>query len=159
MKSFGAFLRKVLLLDMLQGLAVTLRLYFSRKVTISYPEKVKPPAPRFRGLLRLFRDDQDQPLCIACKLCQQICPTNCFDIEGRREEGARLLRPVKYDWKLARCTFCGLCVEVCPTKAVRFSPEFRMTAVSKASLLFHLPDMYLRGDALQEFLCGGCHKR
>ncbi len=159
MRSLRAFLRKVFLLDILQGLAVTLRLYFSRKATVSYPEKVKAPAPRFRGIPRLHRDDEGRPLCIACKLCQHACPTNCFDIEGRREPGAKTLSPVKYDWKLDRCTFCGLCVEICPTAAIRFSLEFRMTAVRRDSLFFHLPDMYLEGDPLQEFLCEGCRSK
>jgi NADH-quinone oxidoreductase subunit I len=158
MRSLRAFLRKVLLLDMLQGLAVTLRLYFSRKVTIAYPEKVKTPATLFRGLLRLHRDDQGQPLCIACKLCQNKCPTNCFDIEGQREGGTKPLRPVKYDWTLVRCTFCGLCVEVCPTDAIRFSETFRMSSLGKDKLLFHHDDMYLRGEELQDYLCAECLK-
>ena len=143
---------------MLRGLAVTLRLYFSPKATIEYPEKIKEPAPRFRGLPRLYRDENGQPLCIACKLCQRACGTNCFDIEGRREEGARLMRPVKFDWKLDRCSFCGFCVEVCPTNAIRFSHEFRLTGVHTDGLLFHLGDMYLTGDDLQEHLCGGCRR-
>jgi NADH-quinone oxidoreductase subunit I len=150
------FLAKVLLVDMVRGLAVTLRRYFSRKVTIPYPEKVKAPAERFRGLLRLYRDAEGEPLCIACKACQRICPTNCFSIDGERPEGAKRMRPTRFDWKLDRCSFCGLCVEVCPTAAIRFSHEFRMTTVDKAPLLFRLPDMYIEGPDLQDRLCGGC---
>jgi len=155
-KRVQQFLQKVFLLDILQGLLVTLKYYFSRKVTIPYPEKVKPPAARFRGILRLYRDGEGVPLCIACKACQRICPTNCFDIEGARPEGSKVLRPAKYDWKLHRCSFCGLCVEVCPTDAIRFSREFRMSLVGKEHLLFRLPDMYREGEDLQKFLCGGC---
>jgi NADH-quinone oxidoreductase subunit I len=146
------------LVDILRGLAVTLRLYFSRKVTVEYPEKVKAPAPRFRGLPRLYRDESGEPLCIACKLCQKACGTNCFDIEGIREAGAKFMRPEKFDWKLDRCSFCGFCVEVCPTHAIRFSHEFRLTGVRKAGLLFHRDEMYLLGDDLQEYLCGGCRR-
>ncbi len=151
-----AFLQKVFLFDILQGLFVTLKFYFSRKVTIPYPERVQPPTARFRGILRLYRDEQGEPLCIACKACQRVCPLDCFDIEGARPEGSKVLRPTRYDWKLDRCTFCGLCTEVCPTDAIRFSREFRMSLVGKDHLLFHLPDMYIEGDELQRFLCGGC---
>ncbi len=156
LKRTQAFLQKIFLLDILQGLLVTLQHYFSRKVTVPYPEKVLAPAARFRGILRLFRDEKGEPLCIACKACQRACPTKCFEIEGARPEGSRLLRPTRYDWKLSRCTFCGLCVEVCPTAAIRFSREFRMSLVGKDHLLFRLPDMYLEGEDLQQFLCGGC---
>ncbi len=158
MSRLRRFLKSFFLVDIFRGLLVTLRVYFSRKVTVQYPEKVKAPAPRFRGLPRLYRDDSGEPLCIACKACQRACGTNCFDIEGRKEDGAKFMRPVKFDWKLDRCSFCGFCVEVCPTNAIRFSPEFRLTGVHKGGLLFHRDDMYLMGDDLQSYLCGGCRR-
>ena len=154
MSKLKALLRKLFLWDILQGLWVTLRYYFSPKVTIEYPEEVQPVPARFKGTLRLYRDEQGEPLCIACKLCQNICPTDCFDIAGERPPGARRMRPTKYDWKLGRCTFCGLCVEVCPTDAIRFSLEFRMSSVEKDRLFFRLPEMYLQGEELQEKFCG-----
>jgi NADH-quinone oxidoreductase subunit I len=155
-KAIGRFLKKFFLLDMLLGLSVTLRRYFGRKVTIQYPEQVKTPGARFRGLLRLYRNAEGQPLCIACKACQRICPTGCFDIEGRRAEGAKTMAPTKFDWKLETCTFCGLCVEVCPTNAIRFSKEFRLSVVDKDGLRFDLPSMYEEGPDVQKHLCGGC---
>jgi len=152
------FLKMAFLVDIFQGLGVTLRLYFSRKVTVQYPEQVQEPSPRFRGILRLHRDEQGEPLCVACKACQRACGTHCFDIEGQKEEGAKVMRPTKFDWALERCSFCGFCVEVCPTGAIRFSREFRMTGTDKDGLVFHLPDMYLVGQALQDHLCAGCRR-
>jgi NADH-quinone oxidoreductase chain I len=158
MKSPRAFLRRILLPDIGRGLLITLRYYFGRKATIPYPERVKPPAERFRGLLRLYHDGAGEPLCVACKACQRICPTGCFDIEGLRPEGAKRMHPVRFDWKLDRCSFCGLCVEVCPTAAIRFSHEFELAAVARDRLLFHMPEMYVQGRDLQDRLCGGCRR-
>ena len=146
----AAFLKKVFLVDIIQGMLVTLKMTFSPKVTIQFPEKVKEPRARFRGIIRLYRDDAGEPLCIACKLCQKTCPENCFDIEGQKSEGAKM-RPVKFEWKLQRCTFCGLCVEVCPTSAIRFSREFRLSTYDRSRLLFHLDTMYYDLD-LQKYL-------
>jgi NADH-quinone oxidoreductase subunit I len=152
------FLKTAFLVDIVQGLAVTLRLYFSGKVTVQYPEEIQEPSERFRGILRLHRDEKGEPLCIACKACQRACGTNCFDIEGKREEGAKLMRPTKFDWTLDRCSFCGLCVEVCPTNAIRFSREFRLTGTGKEGMFFRLPDMYDAGEVLQGHLCAGCRR-
>jgi NADH-quinone oxidoreductase subunit I len=144
-------LKKVFLIDLFQGLFVTLKYTFRPKATIQYPEEVKQPSERFRGVIRLYRDEEGKPLCIACKMCQRTCPQNCFDIEGAKDENNKM-RPVKFDWKMERCSFCGLCTEACPTGAVRSSKEFRLSTLDRSTLLFHLPDMYSDYDLQKRFL-------
>lgn len=157
MKTIKNALRKFFLIDILEGLWVTLRHYFGPKSTIPYPEKVQKLPERFRGTLRLFKNAKGEPLCIACKACQRICPTKCFEIQGERDPASRIMHPVQFNWKLDRCTFCGLCVEVCPTDAIRFSLEFRMSTFEKDRLLFHLADMYLAGKDMQKYFGGEAH--
>ncbi len=145
-----AFIKKIFLIDLIQGLLTTYKMTLSHKVTIQYPEKLKEPRARFRGIIRLYKDEAGEPLCIACKLCQRACPENCFDIEGQKNEAGKM-RPTKFDWKLQRCTFCGLCVEACNNDAVRFSREFRLSTADRSRLLFHLDTMYSDFD-LQKYL-------
>jgi NADH-quinone oxidoreductase subunit I len=145
------FIKKIFLIDLLQGLFVTLKYTFRPKATIQYPEEVKQPSGRFRGIIRLYRDEEGKPLCIACKMCQRTCPQNCFDIEGAKDESNKM-RPVKFDWKMERCSFCGLCAEACPTGAVRSSKEFRLSTLDRSTLLFHLPEMYSDYDLQKRFL-------
>lgn len=144
------FLKKIFLVELLRGLLVTLGYQFGRKATIQYPEKVKESRERFRGMIRLFRDDEGEPLCIACKLCQRSCPNYCFDIEGKRNEAGNP-RPVKFDWKLDKCTFCGFCVEACPTDALRFTGEFRLSTTEKPRLRFDITQMYSDFELMKHF--------
>jgi NADH-quinone oxidoreductase subunit I len=146
------FIKKIFLIELIQGLLVTLKYTFLPKATIQYPEKVKEPSERFRGIVRLYRDEEGKQLCIACKMCQRACQQYCFDIEGQKDESNKM-RPVKFDWKLERCSFCGLCAEACPTNAIRSSREFRIATLDRSKLLLHLPEMYSDFD-LQKHLLG-----
>ncbi len=135
------FLYKIFLIDLLKGMWITFRYTIGPKVTIQYPEQVKKPSDRFRGILRLYRNENGEELCIGCKMCQRTCPEECFSIEAAKDESGKM-RPTRFDWNLERCTFCGLCVEACPTHAILFSKEFRLAAYHRSHFHFTMKNMY-----------------
>jgi NADH-quinone oxidoreductase subunit I len=105
------------LYELLLGLSVTLRNLFARKVTIQYPEEKAPQSPRFRGLHALRRYPSGQERCIACKLCEAVCPALAITIESDvGEDGTR--RTTRYDIDLFKCIYCGFCEEACPVDAI-----------------------------------------
>ena len=99
------------------GLGVTFRNMLAPKVTIQYPEEKTPMSPRFRGLHALRRYPNGEERCIACKLCEAVCPACCISIESaERADGTR--RPTRYDIDLFKCIYCGFCEEACPVDAI-----------------------------------------
>jgi len=103
--------------ELRQGLAVTLRYMFAPKITIQYPEEKTPMSPRFRGLHALRRYPNGEERCIACKLCEAVCPAMAITIESaERDDGSR--RTTRYDIDLTKCIFCGFCEEACPVDAI-----------------------------------------
>ncbi len=103
--------------ELRQGLAVTFRYLFAPKITIMYPEEKTPMSPRFRGLHALRRYPNGEERCIACKLCEAVCPALAITIESaEREDGSR--RTTRYDIDLTKCIFCGFCEEACPVDAI-----------------------------------------
>ena len=112
-----ALFRTFLLLELLSGLRVTLKNFFRRKITLKYPEEKTPQSPRFRGLHALRRYANGEERCIACKLCEAVCPALAITIESEvREDGTR--RASRYDSDLFKCVYCGFCEEACPVDAI-----------------------------------------
>ncbi len=106
-----------LLTELLQGLRVTFRNLFVTKVTIEYPEEKTPQSPRFRGLHALRRYPNGEERCIACKLCEAVCPALAITIESDvAPDGTR--RTTRYDIDLFKCIYCGFCEEACPVDAI-----------------------------------------
>jgi NADH-quinone oxidoreductase subunit I len=102
---------------LLIGLRVTLRNLFVRKVTIQYPEEKTPQSPRFRGLHALRRYPNGEERCIACKLCEAVCPAAAITIDSDvADDGTR--RTTRYDIDLFKCIYCGFCEEACPVDAI-----------------------------------------
>ncbi len=117
MNNFLTFLRSFMLLEMLRGMALTGRYLFKRKITIQYPEEKTPMSPRFRGLHALRRYPNGEERCIACKLCEAVCPAQAITIESDvRADGSR--RTTRYDIDLTKCIFCGFCEESCPVDSI-----------------------------------------
>ncbi|MEY3981457.1 MAG: hypothetical protein RLZZ281_326 [Pseudomonadota bacterium] len=111
------FFRSFLLLEMLRGMALTGRYLFARKITVQYPEEKTPMSPRFRGLHALRRYPNGEERCIACKLCEAVCPAQAITIESDvRADGTR--RTTRYDIDLTKCIFCGFCEESCPVDSI-----------------------------------------
>jgi NADH-quinone oxidoreductase subunit I len=117
MNSMTRAIKTFALWELLQGLRVTLRNLFVRKVTVQYPEEKTPQSPRFRGLHALRRYPNGEERCIACKLCEAVCPALAITIESDvRDDGTR--RTTRYDIDLFKCIYCGFCEEACPVDAI-----------------------------------------
>ena len=117
MNALKRYLNSFLLLELLKGLLLTGRHLFARKITIQYPEERTPMSPRFRGLHALRRYPNGEERCIACKLCEAVCPALAITIESeQRSDGTR--RTTRYDIDLTKCIFCGFCEEACPVDSI-----------------------------------------
>lgn len=117
MQRFAQFLKSLFLLELLKGMRVTGGYLFARKFTVQYPEEKAPISPRFRGLHALRRYPNGEERCIACKLCEAVCPALAITIESeQRDDGTR--RTTRYDIDLTKCIFCGYCEESCPVDSI-----------------------------------------
>ena len=111
------YLKSLMLLELGKGVAVTLRYFFEPKFTINYPEEKTPKSNRFRGLHALRRYPNGEERCIACKLCEAVCPALAITIDSvQREDGTR--RTTRYEIDLFKCIYCGLCEESCPVDSI-----------------------------------------
>jgi len=113
----------MIILPLLRGLALTLRTFFSKPVTIQYPEEKVDLAKRWRGIHYFDKDEKGETTCVACGLCVAICPSRCISLEiGEREDGSRY--PTSYEIDELRCIFCGYCQEACPVNAIRLGQGY-----------------------------------
>ncbi len=117
MQSVREFASSLMLKELLKGMALTGKYMFARKITVQYPEEKTPMSPRFRGLHALRRYENGEERCIACKLCEAVCPAMAISIESDiRADGTR--RTTRYDIDLTKCIFCGFCEESCPVDSI-----------------------------------------
>lgn len=151
MKNFQRILRQFLLIDMIKGFALTFRMLFAKKFTILYPFESTPISPRFRGEHALRRYPNGEERCIACKLCEAICPAQAITIEAEpRADGSR--RTTRYDIDMVKCIYCGLCEEACPVDAIVEGPNMDFSAENRKSLLYTKQVLITNGDKLEPTL-------
>lgn len=139
----------LLLLELLRGLQLTGRQLFQRKVTVHFPEEKTPRSGRFRGLHALRRYPNGEERCIACKLCEAVCPALAIHIESeQRDDGSR--RTTRYDIDLTKCIFCGMCEEACPVDAIVETHVLEYHGERRGDL-YYTKDMLLAvGDKYEE---------
>ena len=139
------YLRSLMLWELLKGLQLTGRYLFKRKITVQYPEEKTPQSARFRGLHALRRYPNGEERCIACKLCEAVCPALAITIDSeQREDGTR--RTTRYDIDLSKCIFCGFCEESCPVDSIVETRIFEYHGEKRSDLLMDKQRLLEVGD-------------
>ncbi|MGH7077639.1 MAG: NADH-quinone oxidoreductase subunit NuoI [Acetobacteraceae bacterium] len=137
--------RVLLLQELVVGLGVTMRYFFRPKATINYPYEKGPLSPRFKGEHALRRYPNGEERCIACKLCEAICPAQAITIEAEpRADGSR--RTTRYDIDMTKCIYCDLCEESCPVDAIVQGPNFEFATETREELMYDKAKLLSNGD-------------
>ena len=145
MASLDRTARSFLLTELVAGFALTLRYMFKPKVTVNYPYEKGPLSPRFRGEHALRRYPNGEERCIACKLCEAICPAQAITIEAEpREDGSR--RATRYDLDMVKCIYCGFCQEACPVDAIVEGPNFELSTETREELMYNKDKLLANGE-------------
>jgi NADH-quinone oxidoreductase subunit I len=138
-----------MLTELVKGLKLTGRYLFSRKITVYYPEEKTPYGPRMRGLHALRRYPNGEERCIACKLCEAVCPALAITIESeQRDDGTR--RTTRYDIDLVKCIFCGFCEESCPVDSIVETRFIEYHGEARGDLLYTKPMLLAIGDRFED---------
>lgn len=145
MRALRNYVKSLFLWELFLGLRVTGRYLFSRKVTLMYPEEKTPQSGRFRGLHALRRYPNGEERCIACKLCEAVCPALAITIESeQRADGTR--RTTRYDIDLFKCIFCGFCEESCPVDSIVETRIYEYHYENRGEQIIHKEELLANGD-------------
>ena len=138
-------IRSIFLAELVSGMALTLRYFFRKKVTLNYPYEKGPLSPRFRGEHALRRYPNGEERCIACKLCEATCPAQAITIEAEpRDDGRR--QTTRYDIDMVKCIYCGFCQEACPVDAIVEGPNFEFATETREELMYDKAKLLTNGD-------------
>lgn len=145
LKRLYQILKTWFLFEIVYGLFITLKYFFKPKVTLKYPYEKGPLSPRFRGEHALRRYPDGEERCIACKLCEAICPAQAITIEAEeKDDGSR--RTTRYDIDMTKCIYCGLCEEACPVDAIVEGPNFEFATYTHEELIYTKEKLLSNGD-------------
>ena len=146
MSAFAQAAKSLLMKEFVEATVLSMRQFFRPKYTINYPYEKNPQSPRFRGEHALRRYPNGEERCIACKLCEAICPALAITIEAgpRRNDGTR--RTVRYDIDMVKCIYCGFCQEACPVDAIVEGPNFEFSTESREELYYDKAKLLANGD-------------
>ena len=143
------YIKSLFLIELFKGLRLTLGYLGRKKSTVQYPEEKTPLSPRFRGLHALRRYPNGEERCIACKLCEAVCPALAIKIESqKREDGTR--RTTRYDIDLTKCIFCGFCEESCPVDSIVETDIFEYHGEERGDLLMTKEKLLAVGDKYEQ---------
>jgi len=149
MQKVREYFKSLLLWELIKGLRLTGGYLFKRKITIQYPEEKTPMSPRFRGLHALRRYPNGEERCIACKLCEAVCPAVAITIDSeQRADGTR--RTTRYDIDLTKCIFCGFCEESCPVDSIVETRIFEYHGEKRGDLLMTKQRLLENGDKYEQ---------
>ena len=139
------WIKTFLMVDFISGFLLAMKYLFRQKTTLNYPFEKGPLSPRFRGEHALRRYANGEERCIACKLCEAICPAQAITIEAEpRDDGSR--RTTRYDIDMVKCIYCGFCQEACPVDAIVEGPNFEFATETREELLYDKAKLLANGD-------------
>ena len=149
MRLLKHYIKSFLFLELIKGAMVTGRYLFAKKITVQYPEEKTPMSPRFRGLHAQRRYANGEERCIACKLCEAVCPAVAITIESqKRDDNTR--RTTRYEIDLTKCIFCGFCEESCPVDSIVETRHFEYHGEQRGDLLMTKEKLLANGDRFEK---------